>query len=91
MDPARMFKESLTSRPELENSQGHKVQDGHHTSAHLQGIGRPSSRFCALAKLVGHPAGCRLDPGGEAWKQQLIEGIAPLRRFRKWRCRKPVD
>ena len=23
MDPARMFKESLTSRPELENSQGH--------------------------------------------------------------------
>jgi hypothetical protein len=22
MDPARMFKESLTSRPELENSQG---------------------------------------------------------------------
>ncbi len=24
MDPARMFKESLTSRPELENSQGHK-------------------------------------------------------------------
>lgn len=26
MDPARMFKESLTSRPELENSQGHKRQ-----------------------------------------------------------------
>jgi len=24
MDPARMFKESLTSRPELENSLGHK-------------------------------------------------------------------
>ena len=24
MDPARMFKESLTSRPELENSQGQK-------------------------------------------------------------------
>ncbi|MHC2606108.1 hypothetical protein ACVL92_006922 [Bradyrhizobium liaoningense] len=24
MDPARMFKESLTPRPELENSQGHK-------------------------------------------------------------------
>jgi hypothetical protein len=24
MDPARMFKESLTSRPELENSQGHR-------------------------------------------------------------------
>jgi hypothetical protein len=23
MDPARMFKESLTSHPELENSQGH--------------------------------------------------------------------
>lgn len=23
MDPARMFKESLTSRPELENGQGH--------------------------------------------------------------------
>ncbi|MEY9880525.1 hypothetical protein ABIA43_002059 [Bradyrhizobium sp. USDA 328] len=23
MDPARMFKESLTPRPELENSQGH--------------------------------------------------------------------
>ena len=23
MDPARMFKESLTSRPELENSLGH--------------------------------------------------------------------
>jgi hypothetical protein len=23
MDPARMFKESLTSRPELENNQGH--------------------------------------------------------------------
>jgi hypothetical protein len=23
MDPARMFRESLTSRPELENSQGH--------------------------------------------------------------------
>jgi hypothetical protein len=23
MDPARMLKESLTSRPELENSQGH--------------------------------------------------------------------
>lgn len=25
MDPARMFKESLTSRPELENSQGQKL------------------------------------------------------------------
>jgi hypothetical protein len=25
MDPARTFKESLTSRPELENSQGHKL------------------------------------------------------------------
>ncbi|SDJ05976.1 hypothetical protein SAMN05216338_10381 [Bradyrhizobium sp. Rc2d] len=25
MDPARMFKESLTSRPELENSQGHRL------------------------------------------------------------------
>ena len=24
MDPARMFRESLTSRPELENSQGHE-------------------------------------------------------------------
>jgi hypothetical protein len=24
MDPARMFKESLTSRPELENNQGQK-------------------------------------------------------------------
>jgi hypothetical protein len=24
MDPARMFKESLTSRPELENSPGHR-------------------------------------------------------------------
>ena len=30
MDPARMFKESLTSRPELENSQGHSrpARDG---------------------------------------------------------------
>src|SRR3954465_3531870 len=26
MDPARMFKESLTSRPELENSQGQKAK-----------------------------------------------------------------
>ena len=26
MDPARMFKESLTSRPELENSQGQKLK-----------------------------------------------------------------
>ena len=26
MDPARMFKESLTSRPELENSLGQKRQ-----------------------------------------------------------------
>lgn len=25
MDPARMFRESLTSRPELENSQGQKA------------------------------------------------------------------
>jgi hypothetical protein len=25
MDPARMFKESLTSRPELENSQGRSI------------------------------------------------------------------
>ena len=25
MDPARTFKESLTSRPELENSQGHSL------------------------------------------------------------------
>src|ERR1700751_4838719 len=28
MDPARMFKESLTSRPELENSQGHSRRFG---------------------------------------------------------------
>ena len=28
MDPARMFKESLTSRPELENSQGQKRRFG---------------------------------------------------------------
>jgi hypothetical protein len=28
MDPARMFKESLTSRPELENSQGQKATSG---------------------------------------------------------------
>jgi len=28
MDPARMFKESLTSRPELENSQGHQLPLG---------------------------------------------------------------
>jgi len=45
MDPARMFKESLTSRPELENSQGQKqtlrrvrvrsvhTRDGGHRSA----------------------------------------------------------
>jgi len=26
MDPARMFKESLTSRPELETSQGQKLK-----------------------------------------------------------------
>jgi hypothetical protein len=28
MDPARMFKESLTSRPELENSQGQTENAG---------------------------------------------------------------
>ncbi|MEY9138317.1 hypothetical protein ABIF50_010136 [Bradyrhizobium diazoefficiens] len=27
MDPARMFKESLTPRPELENSQGQKAKN----------------------------------------------------------------
>ncbi|MGY3354341.1 hypothetical protein ACVWZK_001004 [Bradyrhizobium sp. GM0.4] len=27
MDPARMFKESLTSRPELENSQGQNAKN----------------------------------------------------------------
>jgi hypothetical protein len=29
MDPARMFKESLTSRPELENSQGQIATSSH--------------------------------------------------------------
>jgi hypothetical protein len=28
MDPARMFMESLTPRPELENSQGHQLPLG---------------------------------------------------------------
>src|SRR6185503_1030487 len=32
MDPARMFKESLTSRPELENSQGHSRRFGRTTA-----------------------------------------------------------
>ena len=38
MDPARMFKESLTSRPELENSQGHKppLVGCFNMSAHLR-------------------------------------------------------
>jgi hypothetical protein len=31
MDPARMFKESLTSRPELENSQGQIRKSGRAT------------------------------------------------------------
>jgi hypothetical protein len=35
MDPARMFKESLTSRPELENSQGQK---GRFRSAPMAGF-----------------------------------------------------
>ena len=33
MDPARMFKESLTSRPELENSHGQNSKVESHCSA----------------------------------------------------------
>jgi hypothetical protein len=42
MDPARMFKESLTSRPELENSQGHQRQCADRAE-HLQD--RTSARY----------------------------------------------
>ena len=41
MDPARMFKESLTSRPELENSQGQfasfRQWSGHFRSSPING------------------------------------------------------
>ena len=52
MDPARMFKESLTSRPELENSQDpnrtlrvprRNCGILHHARQLLQRIGRPTS------------------------------------------------
>ena len=42
MDPARMFKESLTSRPELENSQGHSRRFCDFLSVHNTGtLSRP--------------------------------------------------
>lgn len=46
MDPARMFKESLTSRPELENSQGQKLPNC--PAANFQ--------FAPVADLHRHPA-----------------------------------
>jgi hypothetical protein len=47
MDPARKFKESLTSRPELENSQGH-----FRTSMHAM----PRSVLPPRTALVSLPA-----------------------------------
>ena len=41
MDPARMFKESLTSRPELENSQGPKPT--FLTASEMSAMGRPGT------------------------------------------------
>jgi hypothetical protein len=62
MDPARMFKESLTSRPELENSQGQKrTWKG---SENDLGVGRTAN----LSRQRGtcRSRGTRKTPGAES-------------------------
>jgi hypothetical protein len=58
MDPARMFKESLTSRPELENSQGQKqtLQRVRGRSVHSR-IADIALRFRSFASPAHSPRG----------------------------------
>jgi len=62
MDPARMFKESLTSRPELENSLGHKRK-----LARLNGTSDPPPKADIRRKDKGQheTAGDRIAVGAD--------------------------
>jgi hypothetical protein len=77
MDPARMFKESLTSHPELENSQGQKASFS------------PSDEDFRCTPVNGHRHGrsaClkRADSVEEVGSSFVVSATVPRTSWRGW-------
>jgi hypothetical protein len=74
MDPARMFKESLTSRPELENSQGQSRRFG--AVSVMSGLPLMTDRH-----IGDGPISSRRPQGDASALAKCHQGVAARRQF----------